>query len=424
MEILHKDSTLCTDSRLHCFNDPPTESSIESEFYETFYPTVPSTGPQTPVEFQVSNLSPATVLSFEGAHLEIKCKITKSDGTDAATAAVADNVRVNNMAGPCIFKSLEVHCNNVMVSGFEHYPLRTYFELITKTTKNFRDSIGSLYGYTDQSTATWDSVGSKFLFKLGEGSKEMNFILPLSTDIAQIQNFLMYGCELRIVCHQNEDSYRLVHKDAAALSHTLKIISCKLKVKKVKLCDNVSVALERKLSTSPCNYVLPGFDTRFRTLSADAFDYIIDDFFVVTPSYLLIGFQDNNVYNGDHKSDSLTFKHASVAEIILQIGSQQIRRSYDFTNKTSLAGEYLELMNNLGKTECPFSFESFSDGTKFMCLFDLSPNSDTCLPRIKRESCRLQIVFKNKLEAPLTMVVISETPRIMSVDSSRSVQLV
>ena len=123
------------------------------------------------------------------------------------------------------------------------------------------------------------------------------------------------------------------------------------------------------------------------------------------------------------KSESFKFTHGNIAEITLQVGGQQYRRNYDFTDTASLASEYYELFTQLGQPDLPLPYDQFASGQKFLCLFDLSPNASTFLPRIRRDSCRLQINFRGKLDKALTMLIISETPKIMTVDAKRNIAI-
>ena len=90
---MHGESGLCTDARLHMFASPMTDFSLETESYEKFYPITPAITETTPVGFLVSNSSPGNLLSFEHSYLEVKCKITKEDGSAAKSGSTNSKVR-------------------------------------------------------------------------------------------------------------------------------------------------------------------------------------------------------------------------------------------------------------------------------------------------------------------------------------------
>ena len=188
---------------------------------------------------------------------------------------------------------------------------------------------------------------AQWLYKLGEASKEMQFLVPLSTDLAHISQFLVDSRELRFVLQQNEDKYRLCKDVAEDGNFTVKITSATLKLKRIKVCDNVALAIEKQIVTTPCKYVLAGFDTRYRTIPANSHDIILDDLFTTIPSYIVLAFQNSEIFTGDMKSESFKFTHGNISEITLQVGGQQYRRNYDFTDTASLASEYYELFTHL-----------------------------------------------------------------------------
>ena len=147
MSLVHHQSCESVDTGLDLFSVPLTQTAVEEGAFVEFHPLA-TLSPAAPIEFYISGAT-TDYLDLTNAHLHIRAKITKADGSalDAATDVAPTNYWLHSL-----FSQVDVSLNDTLVSPSENtYPYRAFFEATLNYGKDAKEghlSSALFYGDT------------------------------------------------------------------------------------------------------------------------------------------------------------------------------------------------------------------------------------------------------------------------------------
>ena len=261
MSFVHSKSQECTKTELDLFSVPPTQTSLEKGHWVDFQP-VSSVSDGGPITF----LCPGTegYVDLSKTILVVRAKVTKADGTHLAADAKAGVV--NNLLHS-LFKQVDVFLKEKQVTqatGTHAY--RAYLETLLNygpaakksqltASLYYKDKAGKM-DTTDPTLADDDAnynpgLATRYTFSKESGTIEM--VGPLFCDVFMTDRLLLSFVDLKIILNRNIDAF-CVMSAIANPDQKVKLTDAYLKLHKVKVSPNVSVAHELALKKGPAIY--------------------------------------------------------------------------------------------------------------------------------------------------------------------------
>lgn len=424
---LHKNSCLCTTDQLELFSLPPTNFSLEKSEYVEFFPIATPTGTSV-IEFNVPSLGPF-FYDLQSSFLHIQCKIVRKNGDTAATANVNDKVIPVQSFATSLFQHVHVYLNSTLVSSFEHYAYRSYLDIIMNANQVTQaHTLSALLfepdppGGSEKLDLPPEAKGLQARFKRTEGSAPCDLYAPVFSDISQQEKFLLNGVDVRVVLRQNTDDFRLLAADTVAQKHTVEFPRIVLYVRRLQVAPSVLLGIERRLQTTPASYLLRGLEIKYRTISPNQSQVVFDDLYSQrVPSKLTVVMVKSEAYQGHRNRNPFKFETFKLKRAVLDVGGQQYTDNFDFQGDQYAKG-YMSLLHKLNKKDVPFPRTAYSKDT-FMLHYRLTPNADQqSLSPVMQANVRLTLTFAANITEAVTVIFVSETPRVLEIDKDRKVK--
>ncbi|WP_316399519.1 hypothetical protein, partial [Bradyrhizobium sp. 33ap4] len=268
VNVIQPDSPLCTKSETRIFDVAPTQYEIDDCTYQQFFPV---TGVSSSViKFNISNLG-SHYLDLSSTFLHMSACITRDDGDEAKTEGGSyDEVFPTNAFANSMFKNVAVYLGQTLVSNNELYAYRSILVILLHSSPTMQQTVhvAGLF-VLDEPNKRNDNItshGPASRYAAVKGSKVVDLMTKLNSDIFCQPKLMLPGVEIRIVFYQNSDVFRLISPSREKHSHTVEFKSMTLHVKRVRVTASLFLGHERQLQKSPAVYLLRGVDTKVRSL--------------------------------------------------------------------------------------------------------------------------------------------------------------
>lgn len=434
MSFIHPQSCECASSQLDLFAVPPTQTAIDSCSYADAHP-VSSINDNTPIEFCVSG-SGLEYLDVSSTLLYVKAKIVNADGTNLADDAQVGPI---NLLHHSLFSQVDVKLNESLISSTNNtYAYRSYIETLLSYGKGAKDSqLGSALYFKDESSKfddrnPRDAAANSGLKKrtafFGE-SKVVDMIGRLHSDIFQQDKYIPSEVDLRVRLIRNSDAFCLM-ATGDALAFKIKIMDCRLFVRKVKLSPSVYMAHAKALEVGTAKYPLRRVVTKTFTVPAGNLDWVHEGIFTgQCPTRIVLGCVDNDAFNGTHRKNPFNFKHYDMKSIKLYMDGQEknIRHIHTNYNNDNYILAYQSLFAATGRLhadeDLDISRGEFKNGNALYCYdltSDLAP-SDSHFSLVKNASVRCELNFGTALPTAINVIVMGEFENMLEIDKNRNV---
>ena len=429
---LHERSCLCTSGELDLFSLPPTSFALEKSEYIEFFP-VATTTPTSVLEFHVPSLGPH-FYDLKSSFLHIQTKIVRANGDPASTTATDGTVTNDKVIpvqafGSSLFQYLHVYLNQTLVSQYENYAYRSYLDILLHANQISRDHSLSamLYerdpiGTSEKLDIPADARGLSSRFKRTEGSALCDMFCPLMTDLAHQDKLLLNAVDIRIVLRQNTEDFRLLAASTVPQKHVVQLPRVVLYIRRVQVAPTVLVGIERRLQSSPATYLLRGVEIKTRTVSPGVSHIVLDDLYPHrVPSKLVVAFVKSEAFQGSREHDPFKFEHFNLKTAVLDVGGCQQTEQFDFTHDLYMKA-YMSFQHRLNRRDVPYAKGAFSKDA-FLLYYILTPErEEQSLCPISTANVRLTLTFKQDLTKAITILFMSETPRVLEIDKERNVK--
>ncbi|KAM7284928.1 uncharacterized protein ISCGN_031926 [Ixodes scapularis] len=241
-------------------------------------------------------------------------------------------------------------------------------------------------------------------------------------EVPPSSHLLLNGVDIRIVLRQNTEDFRLLAASTVPQKHVVQLPRIVLYIGRVQVAPTVLVGIERRLQSSPATYLLRGVEIKTRTVSPGVSHIVLDDLYPhrVT-SKLLVAFVKSEAFQGSREHDPFKLEHFNLKTAVLDVGGCQQTEQFDFAQDLYMKA-YMSFQHRLNRRDVPYSKGAFSKNS-FLLYYILTPDrEEQRLCPISTANVRLTLTFKQDLTKAITILFMSETPRVLKIDKERNVK--
>ena len=438
MAFVHQDSCECVKSELDLFTVPPTQTSIEHGHWVEYHP-IAQFSDGGPIEFHISG-SGSDYLDLAQSQLYIKAKVTKQDGSDLAAT---DQVGPVNLFLQSLFSQVDVSLNDrVITPSTPTYPYRAMLETLLHygpEAKQTQLTTGLFYkdtaGLMDQCNPLDEdnpvNNGLKKRHAFIKGSKSVEMIGPLHTDLFFQPKHLLNGVDMRIRLIRSKSDFCLMSSTAGAAYKVL-IQDCSLFIRKVKVAPSIMLGHAKALEKGTAKYPVRRVMCKVISVPQGEMTLQQDHLFLgQIPQRIILGCIHNKAFSGSYTHNPYNFKHFGVNYISLYVDGVQvpfkpIKTTYGDTPGLNSIRAYQTLFSGTDKMYKDsgnyISREDYDRGYA-LYAFDLSPDLSSGQHfNLKRQgNLRLEMHFDKLLSEGMNIVVYAEFDNILEIDRARNV---
>ncbi|KAJ8030074.1 hypothetical protein HOLleu_29650 [Holothuria leucospilota] len=439
MALVHNHSCECAKSELDLFTIPPTQTSIERGDWKEYRPlsTINTGGP---IEFFVSG-SGEEYIDLDQTQLYVRAKITKKDGS-----ALEDDDAVGpvNLFLQSLFNQVDVALNGREISSATPtYPYRAMIETLlnySHATKMdqltsalfYKDTAGKMDVADPGAAAAAANMGLKKRSRFTNGSKEVELIGRLHSDIFCQEKYLLSGVDLRLKLTPSKDSFVLMSSGQDP-EYRVMLQQVSLFVRKVKIAPSVLIAHAKALESDTAKYTVRRVQTKILSVPAGNYSLNEDHVFLgQLPKRIVIACVDSDAFNGSYTKNPFHFKHNKINNLALYYDGVQIPtkplkpnfnaddaathsvRSY-FTLFTGTHKNYRDESVGISREDYPAGYTLFA----FDFTPDLSDGGHFNL--VKEGNLRLEMNFAEALPRTINVIVYAEFDNVIEIDKVRNI---
>ena len=428
MAFLHTHSCECMKSELDLFSTPPTQTIIEKGQWIHYSP-ISSISDGSPIEFVIPGNSEEYI---DLAHTMLSLKV-KMEKKDAARDIDVNAGPINNLMHS-MFSQIDVYLNQKLVSPPNTtYNYRAYIETLLNygySAKNshlqsvlwFQDTEGKMDSGVD------DNIGLKKRRSFFENGKTVDLLGHLHCDIFNQEKFLLNGVEMRIRLIRSRDSFCIMDAENTSSIH---LVEASLIVRRVKISPGVLISHAKMLSKACAKYPITRVDVKAIAIHSGVHGETLDNVIMgQLPKRIILGFVDNQAYNGNIKLNPFNFQNYGINYLALCIDGVQIPAKPlqpDF-NSGMWIDAYHTLFSgsgvHFGDSGNCIGREAFAKGY-FLVAFDLTPdlsaNSDSHWNFVRNANVSIEVRFATALTNTINCIIYSEFDNILEIDASRQI---
>ena len=249
-------------------------------------------------------------------------RIWKVDDDGNNTALVGGDTGISRcqMPGSTFIKNLIISINGREVfNSNQLYPYKTYLDTELSCPKDVKDSFMSCVGYAsdgkDQNSVTGEGFQPRHeYFAL---SKIAQFITNIDADLFAQDLYLINNCEVDIEVSPQSDEFMLMQATTDATTYRLELVNVKLYVKMVELMDGLSLDLARRLDAKPARYSMRKSMLKSLYISEGRYEFNANIFTDEVPRRVIIGFLENDAFQGSKHKSPFNFKNFGVRDIAI-----------------------------------------------------------------------------------------------------------
>lgn len=434
MAFVHPQSCECAKSELDIFSILPTQTSVESGGWVEYNP-ISSIADGTPIEFVVGG-SGQDYLDLANTQLYVRAQIVQGNNADI------DN---NNHVGPVnlwmhsLFSEIDMKLNDTLVSSTNNtYAYRAYLETLLSYGPAAKQSqLTSALYYKDIATHLenanpHDQAGLNTGFKKRhaflEDSSIVDMIGCIHNDLFFQDKYLPNDVSMRIRLVRQKDAFALMSSEQNP-GYKIKIVDCKLFVRKAKLSASVFVAHAKALELGNAKYPIRRVVCKTFTVPRGNLDFSQENLFSgQLPTRLVIGCVDNDAFNGSYAKNPFNFKHYGLSQLKLYLDGQQqhIKPLEPNFATNQYISSYMSLFSGTGKQQKDEGIDierGDYPGGYALYAFDLTPDlGENDHFNLNHEgSLRVDIKFANPLPNTINVICYAETQNVIEIDRNRNV---
>ena len=427
MAFVHPQSCECVKSELDIFIVPPTQTSIESGSTVEYNP-IASIADGTPIEFSITG-GGQDYIDLSNTELYVKVKVLRADNTPITAT---DQVGPINLLLHSLFSEVDISLNDTVVTSSNNtYAYRAYLETLLSYGPSAKKSqLTSALYYKDVAGHMNDSnphdedsqnVGFKSRSAFStRGTFDMVGIIH--SDLFFQSKFLLNDINIKVRLVRNKDSFCLM--GAVDATFKIRIVDCKLHVRKVRLSPSVFIAHAKALEKGNAKYPIKRTVCKTFTIPAGNLDASQESLFSgQLPTRIVIGCVQNRGFNGAYNLNPFNFEHFNLTQVKIYLDGQQhsIRPlETDFANHLYVTA-YTSLFAGTGKLYKDegngLTREDFEGGYA-LYAFDLTPDlaDGGHFNLLKQGNVRLDLKFGAALESTINVIAYAEFENCLEVD--------
>ena len=423
---LHEESAPGLKSEVDLFSVPPTQVTAEQGHWATIQLCNPVTD-AGPYKFLIPRDN--MMLDLNKNFLYIKMNLVSGSG-----AGLADDppvVAPINYLAATFFKQVIVKLGDKEVyNSGSLYMYQAYLETLLNYGKDVKN--GQLKGglWTDDGNPDTLTDNAAFAERATrtKSSDEFELIAPIHCDVFNQERYMLSNIPLTIELHRNSDAFCLQTAKAVP-SYKLKVLDMCWYVRKVKIQDSLSLAMEQLMREQGMTAKYPIRRVRMvnRHIPTGTRSVMENNVFNgQLPRRIILGLVASNSFNGDFATSPIRFQPFNMNELCVWVGDKQhgpIRMNYH-TSSYNIPFEMLFQGCNMAKDEKGngITYRNFKN---CCCLyaFDLTPdNSDSsALQLLKEGSVNIEMRFDEATAKDTELVIYGEFDNLITIDWNRNV---
>ena len=338
-----------------------------------------------------------------------------------------------------LFSEVDITLNDTLVTASNNtYAYRSYLETIlsygggAKTSQltsalYYKDIAGHFEDANPHDNEAENDGFKKRSAYVDEG-RVVDMLGGIHSDLFFQDRFLPNDINIRVRLVRNKDSFCLMSSVAGA-TYKVRILECKLYVRKVKLSPSVFLAHAKALERGNVKFPIRRAICKTFTIPRGNLDASQESLFSgQLPTRIVIGCVDNDAFNGSYTKNPFNFKHMNLSQLKVYLDGQQQSvkpLEINFANNQYI-NAYASLFMGTGKwmrdEGNQISREDFVGGYA-LYAFDLTP--DLCegdhFNLLKQGNVRVDMKFAQALENTINVIAFAEFENILEIDRSRNV---
>ena len=460
MSYVHPYSKRCEKSEIDLFSIPPTQLSLEKGRWIEYRPLSDVQNNDSAITYLISETD--EYIDLSKTILSVKGYVVASNGDPVNT----DVAPVNNFLHS-LFKQVDVYLNGKQVTpAMGTYAYRSYIEtLLNYDISAKKSQLSSAMYYKDTAgkmeekgglpelieakvTRKNGTVENQWITTAGTGNqgfaKRSDFIQnkkrftlsgPIFSDVFMGDRLLLNGMTLKIVLNRSSNEFCLMDQNNTKINPEVKLEEVILKIRKVKVDQAVSDALDLLLLKSPAIYPIRRVECKFLTIPGGLTTTRKDNIFSgLIPKSFIFGLVDGDAFTGKIGKNPYNFKNFDVNNVGLSVNGEeipfkQLTLTYPKAGRTNVdfIQAYNTLFSGTGKMYAnmglDISREDYPNGYT-LYAFDLTPdmcNSTDYFNAVQRGSLSVDITFEGAPNNSIAMVCYGDFENVIRIDSQRNV---
>ena len=440
MSFINNLSQECSTTETDLFSVPLTQTSIESTTVVEYNP-ISSISDTSPLEYLITG-NGMDYIDPSSIQLYVRVQIVR--GAAGLDIDNTHHIAPVNLLLHSMFSDVEIKLNDVVISSNNStYGYRSYLETLMSYGSDAKNSQleSSLY-YQD--TAGGDAMefadpidqnclnnGLKkrhAYFIRNNGSVEM--MGSLHSDISFQGKFLPSDVNLRIKLMRAKDQFCLM-SSAANPAFRLKLLECKLLVRRVKLTSSVYLAHAKGLEISTAKYPIKRIVCKSITIPRGLLSHTLEHICTgQLPNRIVLGLVRNEAFNGSYTTNPYNFRHFNLTQLKVSLdghsqhGIRMLECDYD---RGVYIESYLSLFQSTGKYRSDegntISRGDYPAGYT-LYGFNLSQDNSTenaCLNLVREGNLRLDFKFSAPLPETINLIIYSEFDGLIEIDRLKNI---
>ena len=338
-----------------------------------------------------------------------------------------------------LFSDVEVSLNETPVTSSNNtYAYRAYIEtLLSYGTTAKQSQLTSQLYYKDEVSAMEEhdpynaaaAANKGFIARSAHTirSRTFDMIGGIHSDLFFQDKYILSDVGMRIRLVRNKDAFCLMA--AAGSTFKVKILECKLYVRKVKISPSVFIAHNKALEVGNAKYPIRRAVCKTYTIPAGNLNHTQENLFTgQLPTRIVIGCVDNDAFNGRYAKNPYNFKHFDLNQLKVYLDGQQhsvIPVEPNFTTNNYIAA-YANLFAGTGKLMkdegTDIRREDFRAGYA-LYAFDLTADlaEEGHFNLMKHGNVRLDLKFLVALPNTINVIAYAEFESVLEIDKSRNI---
>lgn len=353
-----------------------------------------------------------------------KIKVQQKDDPSAAVVTNTEILcsTVNNFIHSCVSKiNYQINDFQMGDSGAKSYSYKAYFDnLLSFSTAAKKQSL-RYHGFAADTAGKFNEVqkakanhpnkGFVERSKLFCNGNYFHFSVKLRIDLANVDQYLQPGVQLRFEIERNDDSFALLSDVGNDTTFEIDIKDSSIQFDKMVPTDQYLKHFEESISKKKLIYSYDKTAVYNHLYPANINDLSIYSLFHTDklPSYFVLGMVSNSAYNGGVDHNPFSFQNFDIKEFYFLVNGAPVPTQpikMDVASKDYhhvFVDEFLDkLQIKNSNSDIGISSEDWIDGN-FLWIVDL--NTDKCSNFHEHQSTPGTIHLKMETKSPLTETV-------------------
>ena len=415
--------------KLNIFQPPVYQNQIISSSWETIERVdVANSGK---LSFYIKGNS--FMIDLPHTLLELKLKITKDTGENIDADA---DVAPSNYIGGTMFNQLKVFLGDQILDVENSYNDAALLQAEYTLPKMSKDGWLSSFGYFRDTPGkhddlTADNIGFTKRKALFANSKSVVLYAKVHSGIFNINKTLINNLDMHLEFSIDKNVKNLMC--AAGSAFKLVVEKAALKIRRIRISEELSVKIDRLLSTKPAVYNIPRGKVTCHTIPASSRDFQLSNFNSLAgelPSRIFIALQGTDRYSGAFNLNSYKYEDFEMISHDILVDGRSVYGGSIETDFSAAAKQYnalyMQTLQALGSFGGPYStdisYGEFSQGYMFFGADLTATYGDggiSYLDPILNGNLQLNLKFAKALQGAVNVIIYCDYTNSFEIDVHR-----